>query len=115
MTLEVCCITGMLQPAYLRDDEDLEVLIARRHRPRRFAGSLVLFGSEVPRSYNQRSENWGWTGLATAGIRRVAVPGNHLEMLHRPEVTVLGARIAASIDEAVDGEPTPRGTAPERE
>ena len=99
-TLELCRRTGIPQPKYLRDDKDLEFLIAGLHKPRRFKGSSVLFASAAPRVHDRRTEDWGWAGLSTGGFRRITVPGNHLAMLHPPDVQVLGEMIATSIDDA---------------
>ena len=99
-TLEVCRRTGLPQPAYLRQDEALEILVARLHRPRRFSGSIVLFRSGSRPANNWQLEDLGWAGLATGGVRVVPIPGSHLEMLHPPEVKVLGERIAMEVGDS---------------
>ena len=107
-TLRVCRITGLRQPSYLRSDEELEVLIAELHRPRRFAGSLVLFRREERTSTDRRPDVWGWAGLASRGILTVEVPGDHISMLHPPDVKVLGERLAAAIEDANQASRPPR-------
>ncbi len=99
-TLDLCRRTGLPQPAYLRRDEELEVLVARLHRPRPVAGSVVLFRSNSRPANHWQLDDLGWAGLATGGVRVVQVPGSHLEMLHQPQVKALGERIAVEIGDA---------------
>lgn len=98
LTLELCRRTGLPQPAYLRWDQDLEILVARLHRPRPFAGSIVLFRSSSRPASSGQLEDLGWRGVAKGGIRVVHVAGSHVEMLHQPLVKELGERVAMEIE-----------------
>jgi amino acid adenylation domain-containing protein len=95
-TFEVCRMLHLRQPAFLRNDEDLEEVVIYRHRPRPFPGPATLFLSTDERGALLPRDR-GWARLVRGGLRVVDVSGDHVAILHQPNVVGLAKEIARAL------------------
>jgi amino acid adenylation domain-containing protein len=85
-----------------------------RYEAGNYEGRITLIAAEqnfeqtIPGPWSQWSENeaspdplMGWGRLATGGIDRHTVPGNHFTMMKEPFVEALAERLRACVDEAL--------------
>jgi amino acid adenylation domain-containing protein len=100
-TFEFCRRTGTRQPAYLQDEGYLDGLIASLHKPKPYRGTAVLFRVAVITDRRLPPGN-GWAEFV-ARLVEVDVAGDHIGILHLPEVKELGEKIATAMEEARRG------------
>ena len=76
----------------------------RQFTPRPYPGRLTLFRAEKrPKregSGPMDGPDMGWGALARGGVAVRDVPGDHLSMVHEPDVRGLARALAACLDEA---------------
>ena len=85
-------------------------------RPRPYAGKVHLFRSPGHPLWCSFDEYYGWGELARGGVKLITVAGAHEKILEDPWVKALSERLAAELQEALNGEltaPTSNG-GPER-
>ncbi len=97
-TFEFCRRTGMRQPRYLQDENELDGLIAARYRPRPYSGSAVLFRSDIVQRLLLPPGD-GWAGLVES-LEQVNVAGDHVAILHPPDVHNLGDKMTEALEAA---------------
>jgi amino acid adenylation domain-containing protein len=98
VTFEFCRRTGMRQPGYLQDEGYLDGLVASLHRPRKFHGTGVLFRSAGIRN-RPLPPGAGWAEYVSR-VEEVDVAGDHIAILHVPDVGDLGEKIANALETA---------------
>jgi amino acid adenylation domain-containing protein len=93
------------RPAYeLQFVEILEqnIQASKAYVPQPYAGRVTLFRATEKIFYPQPylESELGWLALATGGVERHDVPGDHMTMLQEPQVQVLAARFQECLAQA---------------
>lgn len=103
---ELFRVLGRAQPARVRDGLTLDLLVATQHRPRRYPGRLILFRSADERLRGEIPSDLHWAGLAEGGIEVVQTPGDHVSILHAPDVRSIASKLRTLLDATtLDREP----------
>ena len=86
-------------PRLLRDVEQFNWLAARNYVPQVYDGKVTLFwaSSDLRASYDLVS---GWNVLAQRGMELHEIPGNHLNIIKEPHVTVLAKKLNECLQRA---------------
>ena len=86
-------------PRLLRDVEEFNWLAARNYVPQVYDGQVTLFwaSSDLRASYDLVS---GWNILAQRGMELHEIPGNHLNIIKEPHVTVLAKKLNECLQRA---------------
>ncbi len=80
-------------PVAISPDEMVLVSAWNRYQPTRYGGRLVLLkAADRPPEYG-RDRTLGWGQYASSGIDIHIVPGNHLSIMHLPDLLTLAERI----------------------
>jgi thioesterase domain-containing protein len=74
----------------------------RRYRARAYPGSIVVLRPSDPPIRSAGASDAVWRRLARGGYRVESVPGNHMSMVTRPHVEVLGRALTAVLSEHVE-------------
>lgn len=65
------------------------------------SGALTLFCAEgSPGRGFARYRAYGWSGMAAGGVRRHAVPGDHITMFPKPNVERMARLLAQELQQA---------------
>jgi thioesterase domain-containing protein len=81
-------------PGVINTDEMVLVSAWHRYQPSRFGGRLVLLKAADRAPEYGRDQTLGWGQYASGGIDIHVIPGNHLSIMHLPDVLTLAERIA---------------------
>jgi thioesterase domain-containing protein len=85
--------SGGSMPRAINTDEMVLVSAWKRYQSGKYTGRLVLLNAvERPPEYDC-DRSLGWGRYATGGIDIHVVPGNHLSIMHLPDVVTLAERI----------------------
>jgi thioesterase domain-containing protein len=82
----------LVVPEYIRDDFHYHFWLSGRYTPAPYAGRLTLFrATDVPEIVGTDFSDpyLGWGRLAAGGVEVRPVPGDHMTLLHEPQVGVL--------------------------
>ena len=63
-------------------------------------GSVTLFKARLPDSPASAEGTLGWARVATGGVEVHQVPGEHMTMMHQPQVEELARQLRACLDRA---------------
>lgn len=90
---------GRRLPAVLRNIEELNFAAVKDYVPRVYAGAATLFlaSDDLTAAYDVEE---GWQGLVAGGLRKIRVPGNHLDIVKDPHVRTLAEKLRACLDQA---------------
>jgi thioesterase domain-containing protein len=72
----------------------------RAYQARPYPGRVTLFRAEERPSGDPPTADMGWARLALGGVDIIAVPGDHLSMMHEPHVAILAQKLAQCIERA---------------
>jgi amino acid adenylation domain-containing protein len=92
---------GAALPQYLQNVQQANYKALADYLPHVYDGEVVLFAAELEPAEFTKDKQVGWRTLATAGVKVIDVPGDHLSMVEEPHVATLAARLRACIE----GEP----------
>jgi thioesterase domain-containing protein len=90
-------------PRVLQDVREAGYLANREYVPAPYPGRVTLFRAGVRSAGDSRSEDMGWARLALGGVEVREVPGDHVNMLLRPQVGLLAEQLRECIDRAIAG------------
>ncbi|HYK42873.1 MAG TPA: alpha/beta fold hydrolase, partial [Thermoanaerobaculia bacterium] len=90
-------------PRALQDVREAGYLANREYVPAPYPGRVTLFRAGVRSADDSRSEDMGWGRLALGGVEVREVPGDHVNMLLRPQVGLLAEQLRECIDRAIAG------------
>jgi amino acid adenylation domain-containing protein len=71
---------------------------ARCYRPSPYPGSITLFKAHLPNSPAFAGDTLGWARVAMGGVEVHQVPGEHMTIIHEPQVKELARQLRASLD-----------------
>lgn len=69
----------------------------QEYQPRPFSGRVTLFKASAASDKVERPADYGWAGVAEAGLDIVAVSGEHLTLFEPENITTLARALAASL------------------
>lgn len=85
-------------PALLRNIEELNFSAVKDYTPQQYPGNATLFlASDMTADYDLHD---GWGELVTGKIVVREIPGNHLNIIKEPHVSVLARELRACLDRA---------------
>ena len=94
---------GKPLPPVLRNIEEINFAAVKDYEPQVYAGDVTLFlASDLTADYDSKD---GWRELVQGDIETYEIPGNHLNMIKEPGVSVLAEKLAQSLAKAQ----TPQG------
>jgi thioesterase domain-containing protein len=73
---------------------------ARCYQPAPYPGSVTLFKAQVPGSPAAAGGTLGWGRVAMGGVEVLQVTGEHMTMIHEPQVQELARQLRACLDRA---------------
>ena len=73
----------------------------RKYEPRVYPGHITLFRASEQPGDGPLEPDLGWGRLASGGVEVYEVPGDHLSMIHEPDVQFLAARMKECIPPSV--------------
>ena len=73
---------------------------ARCYQPSPYPGSITLFKARLPDSPASAEGTLGWARVAMGGVEVHQVPGEHMTMMHEPQVEELARQLRACLDRA---------------
>jgi amino acid adenylation domain-containing protein len=73
---------------------------ARCYQPSPYPGSVTLFKAQVPGSPASAGGTLGWARVAMGGVEVHQVPGEHMTIIHEPQVQELARQLRACLDRA---------------
>lgn len=74
----------------------------RSYVPRRYAGSVVFFRVQERGPEYDDDQSMGWDSYVMGSVQVHIVPGDHLDMLSMPSVSVLAEKLATHLDNGLD-------------
>jgi len=81
---------GAVKPSPFQDLWRVYQALGLAYRPSPYKGNVVLFRATDPsRDGNYGPWDLGWTPLTAGGLEIVKIPGDHLSMLHEPNIAAL--------------------------
>jgi len=92
-------------PRVLQDVREAGYLANRSYIPRSFGGKVTLFRAGLRSAIDAGSLDMGWGRLALGGVEIRQVPGDHVDMLLKPQVEFLAEQLRGSIDEVARERP----------
>jgi amino acid adenylation domain-containing protein len=90
--------------AFLGNFRECAALRAK-YRPKEYAGNVVLFRAADRAASGSVAPEKGWMPLVKGQLQVIDTPGNHLEMLQRPQVDILAAHVARMLAVATTTSP----------
>jgi thioesterase domain-containing protein/acyl carrier protein len=84
----------------LRDPSRALEQAARCYRPSPYPGSITLFRARSPNSPAPVEGTLGWSRVAMGGVDVHEVPGEHLTIMHEPQVEELARNLRVLLDRA---------------
>ncbi|MBC8030243.1 MAG: amino acid adenylation domain-containing protein [Pyrinomonadaceae bacterium] len=90
---------GRPLPRVLRNIEELTFAAVKDYVPQVYSGRATLFlaGGDLTAAYDVEE---GWQDLIGGGLEKVAISGNHLDIVKEPHVRVLAEKLRAALDRA---------------
>jgi thioesterase domain-containing protein len=73
---------------------------ARCYQPSPYPGSITLFKARLPDSPASAEGTLGWARVAMGGVEVHDVPGEHMTIIHEPQVEELARQLRACLDSA---------------
>ncbi|MFL5535342.1 MAG: hypothetical protein ACJ8AP_06545, partial [Gemmatimonadales bacterium] len=73
---------------------------ARCYRPSPYPGSVTLFKARLPGSPASAEGTLGWARVAKGGVEVHQVSGEHMTMMHEPQVEELARQLRVCLDRA---------------
>jgi thioesterase domain-containing protein len=64
-----------------------------------YGGQVTLFRAEKPSEHTPPEADFGWGAYAHGGVTVIDVPGDHLSMMHEPDIKVLANHLQRCLDE----------------
>jgi aspartate racemase len=102
-------------PRILHDVREAGYLANRSYIPGSFGGKVTLFRAGMRSAMDAGSPDMGWGRLALGGVEIRQVPGDHVDMLLKPQVGFLAEQLRACIDKVAREQPeAPRKETPTR-
>ena len=92
-------------PRVLQDVREAGYLANKEYVPKPFGGKVTLFRAGLRSAEESQGQDLGWGRLARGGVEIRDVPGDHLNMLLRPQVGLLAVQLRECIDRAMEMEP----------
>jgi amino acid adenylation domain-containing protein len=80
-------------PRILQDVREAGYLANRRYRAQPYGGRVVLFRAGVRSAADALSADMGWSRFAKGGVEIREVPGDHVDMLLKPQVVSLAQQL----------------------
>jgi len=100
-------------PRVLQDVREAGYLANRSYIPGPYGGKVTLFRAGMRSAMDGGSQDMGWGRLALGGVEIRQVPGDHVDMLLRPQVELLAEQLRHCIEKATGQqlEARPEGSA----
>ena len=95
-------------PTVFQDVREAGYLANREYVPGPYRGKVTLFRAGVRSAQDAATPDMGWSRLAQGGVEVREVPGDHVNMLLRPQVGLLAEQLRDCIDRALGREPEAR-------
>jgi thioesterase domain-containing protein len=89
----------------LQDVREAGYLANKQYVAKPYGGKVTLFRAGLRSAADAGSQDMGWGRLARGGVEIREVPGDHVNMLLRPQVGLLAEQLRDCIGKAVDGQP----------
>jgi thioesterase domain-containing protein len=74
-----------------------------RYVPRPYAGSLSVFTTQEQQAMYPLDPSLGWNMLSVEDVESIPIPGNHLNIFYRPQVTTLAEKLSTCLQQAQQG------------
>jgi amino acid adenylation domain-containing protein len=87
----------------LRDPSRSLAQAARSYRPSAYPGSITVFRACSPDAPHPTEGTLGWARVALGGVDVCEVPGEHLTIMHEPQVDELARNLRVRLDRARAG------------
>jgi len=85
---------GASKPSPFQDLWRVYQAMGLAYKPKPYQGKIVLFRATDPsRNGNYGTKDLGWGSLAAGGLEIIKIPGDHLSMLHEPNIAVLAEQM----------------------
>ncbi|MEO8429878.1 MAG: amino acid adenylation domain-containing protein [Acidobacteriota bacterium] len=91
-------------PRVFQDVREAGYLANREYVPGPYRGKVTLFRAGVRSAQDAPTSDMGWARLAQGGVEVCEVPGDHVNMLLRPQVGLLARQLREAIDRALGKE-----------
>jgi thioesterase domain-containing protein len=89
---------GKPLPTVLQNIEEINFAAVKDYEPQVYSGDVTLFlATDLTADYDSKD---GWRELVQGQIETHEIPGNHLNMIKEPGVSVLAERLRASLERA---------------
>jgi thioesterase domain-containing protein len=88
---------GRELPPARYDVEQAQKVAARRHRPKRYPGSAVLFRTDAARRAYPNHPTLGWQPVILGGLQVYDIPGDHRTLFLQPNVELLTEKLRAHL------------------
>jgi thioesterase domain-containing protein len=100
-------------PRALQDVREAGYLANRQYVAKPYGGKVTLFRAGLRSAADAGSQDMGWGRLARGGVEIRQVPGDHADMLLRPQVELLAEQLRHCIEKATGEqlEARPEGSA----
>jgi thioesterase domain-containing protein len=92
-------------PRVLQDVHEAGCLAHKEYVCGPYGGKVTLFRAGVRSVADAETADMGWRRLALGGVEIREVPGDHVNMLLRPQVGLLAEQLRDCIGKAIDGQP----------
>jgi amino acid adenylation domain-containing protein len=92
-------------PPALQDVREAGYLANKEYVPQTYPGRVTLFRAGIRAVDDSDRPDMGWGRLALGGVEIREVPGDHVNMLLRPQVGLLAEQLRDCIDQAIGAEP----------
>jgi hypothetical protein len=87
-------IDAATYPDRWREQMSAALAARRGFAPEPYAGPLTLFHAEIRPFLCSFDPHLGWSDVASGGLELHAVSGNHVSMLHEPQVQSLARQLS---------------------
>jgi hypothetical protein len=91
-------------PRALQNVREANYVAKRKYVPGPYRGKVTLFRAAVRWPVDSPGLDMGWERLALGGVEIREVPGDHVNMLLRPQVGLLAEQLRECIDKAAGAE-----------
>jgi len=92
-------------PRVLQDVREAGYLANKQYVAKPYGGKVTLFRAGLRSAADAGTQDMGWSRLARGGVEIREVPGDHVNMLLRPQVGLLAEQLRDCIGKAIDGQP----------
>ncbi|MEO8429874.1 MAG: amino acid adenylation domain-containing protein [Acidobacteriota bacterium] len=89
-------------PLVLQDVREAGYLAHREYVPGVYRGRVTLFRAGVRSAADAPTADMGWSRFAEGGVEIRDVPGDHVDMLLRPQVELLAVQLRECIGRAIE-------------